>query len=184
MNRRVAETYAQSLFEVAVDQGQMDRVGEDLALVRAVVDAEPHLLTYLDSPCFSLSQKHGLVIRVFGTKLHSLTRRFLTVLLDRGDAAVLLDIIQAYRTAWDRQRGIRPVQVTVAQPLTAERLQRLEQEIRSAMHSAVRLDVEVDPSLLGGIRIRSEDCLIDNSLRGRLSRAVQAWDEKIRQTQF
>jgi F-type H+-transporting ATPase subunit delta len=184
MSRRAAETYAQSLYEVAVDQGLVDAVGADLSRVCDVIHAEPHFLTYLGSPCFTASQKHGLIIRMFGTVLDGLTRQFLTVLLERGDAAMLAEIIPAYQRIWDRARGILPVQVTVAQPLTADRRTRLERDIQDALKHPVRMDIEVDAALLGGIRIRSEDRLIDNSLRGRLSRAVQDWNDKIRQTQF
>lgn len=180
MSRVAAEIFALSLFEVAVEQDVYDQVGEDLDVLRRLIDVEPLLLTYLGSPCFSLSQKHGFVIRVFGTEISSLVRRFLAILLERGRTQLLPEIVACYQIHWDRRRGIKPVQVTVAQALDASRIEKLTHEVSQALQSPVRLEFDVDPTLLGGIVFRSEDQLVDNSLRGRLSRATQLLNERMR----
>jgi F-type H+-transporting ATPase subunit delta len=184
MSRGPVENYAQSLFDVASDQALIDQVGDDLAVVSALLEQEPLFLTYLGSPCFTLSQKHGFVIRVFGTELHSFTRRFISILLGRGRTELLPEVIRIYRERRDRVQGIKSVQVTVAQPLDHAREDRLERDIRDALQCEVRLSVEVDPMLLGGVLIRCDDRLIDNSLRGRLSRAVKTWNEQIKSATY
>lgn len=184
MSHGSAKVYAQSLFEVATDQGLVDQVGEDLSVVQTLLTQEPLFLTYLGSPCFTLSQKHGLVIRVFGTQLHRLTRRFLEVLLDRHGSKALTEILGGYQELWDRHRGIKAVKVTVARALDSARGDTLEQEVSQALQSQVRLDIDVDPSLLGGIHIRCEDHLIDNSLRGRLSRATKILNEQMKSVTY
>ncbi|MFC1764103.1 ATP synthase F1 subunit delta [Planctomycetota bacterium] len=184
MSGRPAEVYAQSLFEVACDQGVVDQVGDDLVALSTLLDQEPLLLTYLVSPCFTLSQKHGFSIRVFGTDFHGLTRRFLTILIDRRRAGLVPEIIEVYRDRRDCAQGIKPVRVAVAQPLENERLERLEAEISDALQSKIRLTVEVDPSLLGGVLIRCDDQRIDNTLRGRLSRATKTLNEQVKSVTY
>ncbi len=184
MSHGLAKVFAQSLFEVATDQGLVDPVGEDLSVVRTLLTQEPLFLTYLASPCFTLSQKHGLVIRVFGTQIHSLTRRFLAVLLDRGGSKALAEIVCCYQDLWDHKRDIKAVKVTVARTLDSARCDTLEQEVSKALQSQVRLDIDVDSSLLGGIRIRCEDHLIDNSLRGRLSRATKILNDQMKSVTY
>jgi ATP synthase F1 delta subunit len=184
MSQEAAQVYAQSLFEVATDRDLVDAVGEDLSVVRTLLEQEPLLLTYLASPCFPLGQKQAFLIRLFGTELYSLTRRFLAVLLDRNGSERLPEILDGYQGLWDKERGIRPVRVTVARPLDAARRAQLEQDVIRALQGPVRLDVEIDHALLGGIRIRCEDVLIDNSLRGRLARATKKLNEQMKSVTY
>ena len=61
--------------------------------------------------------------------------------------------------------------VTVAQPLTAEQLKRLEATLAKQYNASVKLNVETDPSLLGGIKIQINGEILDGSLSSRLNQA-------------
>ena len=184
MKHHSAQTYARCLFEVAVDRGLMESVGDDLEMLRVLVVEEPQVLIYLDSPCFTLSQKHGFIIRSFGAEIQDLTHHFLALLFERRRIGLFPEIVKRYRELRDRVEGCRYVRVVVAQPLSCERLQNLEAEISGALQRPIRMEVETDPSLLGGILIRCDDERIDNSLRGRLSRAVKTLNAQIKSVTY
>ena len=66
---------------------------------------------------------------------------------------------------WDRTHPFRR--------LDDPQIERLTQDLAEALHAPIDLEVQVDPSILGGIIIRHGDQMLDNSVRGRLLRTVR-----------
>lgn len=58
--------------------------------------------------------------------------------------------------------------VRVAVPLTTEEHQRLQDLLEKQFHRPLELDVEVNPSIIGGVWVRVGDEVIDGSVRGQL----------------
>ena len=66
--------------------------------------------------------------------------------------------------------GIAHATATTAAKLTPEEVKALTERLERSTGRRVALDVEVDPSLLGGLVVRVGDRMIDGSVRGRLER--------------
>jgi F-type H+-transporting ATPase subunit delta len=65
------------------------------------------------------------------------------------------------------------VKVTVSKPLNEGEVERLSADIASAINKKVKLELAVDPSIIGGITIRYGDKMVDNTVRSRLQQAVK-----------
>jgi F-type H+-transporting ATPase subunit delta len=61
--------------------------------------------------------------------------------------------------------------VTVAAPLTDGQLQRLGSALEKNYGQALQLNIELDPTLIGGVRVQVADQIIDGSLSSRLNEA-------------
>jgi F-type H+-transporting ATPase subunit delta len=68
----------------------------------------------------------------------------------------------------ERRAGKRRVQITSPQPLSEEQLGRIRDRLKATLPYEPVLQVETDPSLLGGLLIRVGDTVFDGSLRARL----------------
>lgn len=66
------------------------------------------------------------------------------------------------------QGGAELATVTVAAPLDAARLERLQSLLAAQAGRSVKLTTVIDPSLVGGVRIQIGDNVIDGSVKARL----------------
>jgi F-type H+-transporting ATPase subunit delta len=168
----VADIYARSLMDLAKEAHTVEAVAADLEVVAALLAQEPDLETFLASPYFAEQTKRDVIRKVLTGKLNDLTLHFLYVMIDHGRGALLPGILDRFRQLYRAYQGYEAVTVTVAQSLNEEQVDKLAQDLAQALRIKIDLEVQVDPSILGGIVIRRGDNMLDNSVRGRLLRTV------------
>jgi F-type H+-transporting ATPase subunit delta len=170
----VAEAYARAVFSVALEQKTIDDVGAELDALLVFAREEKEFFDFLDSPYFGEESKKNFVQRVFAGRFSPLTTNFLFVVIKNSRARYLPFIVSKYSQLWFDNYGICPVVVTVSEEISDERKRSIQQQISDAIRKNVELRVVIDPSIIGGIIIRYGDNLIDNSVRNRLTNAVEA----------
>lgn len=169
----LARPYAKAAFEYAVANGALESWSEALAwLAQLVEDAQ--LSALLRSPAVGRAQRAGLLIELGGDRLPAPVRNFVQVLAG-NDRLLLLPVISAQFQALkaDHQRLVE-VEVTSAAPLAEDQQQRLAAALARRLGREVRIQVSIDPGLIGGAIIRAGDTVIDGSLRGRLNKLAGA----------
>jgi F-type H+-transporting ATPase subunit delta len=169
---RLADIYARSLLDLAKESRIVDAVAADLEVIANLLAQQPELEAFLASPYFAEQTKRDLIRGTFTGKLNRLTVDFLSVMIDHNRGELLPRILERFRQLYRAYQGYEAVSVTVARKLSEEQVQKLARDLAEAMRAKIDLEVQVDPSLLGGIIIRHGDKLLDNSVRGRLTRTV------------
>lgn len=169
---RLADIYARSLLDLAKESGTVDVVAGDLDVVSTLLTQQPDLQAFLASPYFAEQTKGNLIRGTFTGRLNPLTVNFLSVMIDHNRGELLAGILERFRQLYRVYQGYEAVAVTVAQRLSPEQIQKLAGDLAEAMRAKIDLDVQIDPSILGGIIIRRGDKLLDNSIKGRLTRTV------------
>ncbi len=89
-------------------------------------------------------------------------RKFVQILKQHGRQSLMPDIMRAFAKLADERSGTRRVEVESAGELDLGHLQQ-------QLGHAVKVVHQIRPELLGGVRIRLGDSLIDNSLVGRIA---------------
>jgi F-type H+-transporting ATPase subunit delta len=171
---RLAEIYAQPLFDLAVEQQQVEGIEEDMNLVMALLQAEPLLGRFLVSPFFVLEQKCELLQNVLSGRLNDVTLRFLRVVLKHNRALCLGDIATRFCQLCSAHAGHRTVDLTVATALSQQEQSQVAAQLADALNAQVQLNLNVDPTILGGTVIRYDGRRVDNSVQGRLQRIVRS----------
>ena len=170
----LGDIYARTLFSLADESKTTADVKNDLDAFWGVVASEKDFAALIASPCFYTDYKEQLVGRVFSGRLSELTMNFLMVVIRHDRAKFLSQIISKYNELWEDQQGCRSVRATVSRAMNEDEIVKLSLDIAAAMSRKVRLDVVVDPSIVGGIIIRYSDKVVDNTVKNRLQRAVNA----------
>lgn len=166
----VARRYASAMIEVAAEAGAIERVGSDLDRFVALLAAgEGALRDALCTPVFTVEERERVLQTLMPRlDLHPLTRNLLLLANQKRRLPLIDAIARAYRDRADERAGRARVQVTTADPLTPP----LEAEIRAAMErltgKQVVLELQVDPSLIGGLVARVGSKVYDSSIRTRL----------------
>lgn len=165
----VSERYARALFELADEAGKIDQVRGDLKSLKAMLAESDDLRRAVTSPMFSAEDKgRALVAIAAKAKFDMLTARFLGLLTQNGRASALPGAIAAYETLWAKKTGVVGAEVTSARTLTAAQLNKIKSALRTALGQDPELEARVDPSILGGLKVKVGSKLFDASLKTKL----------------
>ena len=163
----IAEVYARSLFEVAQDSGDLDRVHAELGALAAALSEDRQLQMYFFSPYFSSQEKKEGISKLVEDADENLVR-FLELLAERHRMAVLFRIRRDFDERWKKENQLLPVSVTSAVELDEELVKGIGERIEEQTGQRVELSSTVDPDVLGGLVLRVGNMVLDASIRSRL----------------
>ena len=153
--------------------GELDRVEDELFEISRVIAENFELRKALVGPG-STSAKSTLVSDVLGKKASESTVRLaaalVTSLRGRSIEAGFADYLSALANR--RNRLIANVRVAVA--ITDTQKVRLAQAIEKQVGQPIRVNIQVDPTLIGGVSVKFADELVDGSISNRLAGAGRA----------
>ena len=165
----VGGRYAQAFFDLATEEKSVAKVEADLKSLKKMRSESKDFQTLLASPAFSAADKgKALLALADKAKLSPTTRKFLGLLAANGRSAALGDVIVAFEALSAKARGAVSAQVTTAVALTAAQSKGVAAALRTALGRGPEIETRVDPSLLGGIKVRVGSRLFDASLRSKL----------------
>ena len=159
--------YAQAVFQLAVENDRIETWAEDLRVLAVALDDE-QLAGFLDAPQVTKERKLAVIHDVVGPTVGPLAVNLVGMLASRGLARLIPGILEEYGRLVDAQKGVERVEV-----ITAVQLDKVQEAEVSAMLSGligkqIRLTTYVEPEIIGGLIARTEDRVIDGSVRTRL----------------
>ena len=165
----VGERYALALFDLAKDEGMIAVVEKDLKDLKAMLAGSPDLRTLIGSPKFCAEDKgKGLAAVAVKAKLNATTQKFLGLLAANGRAGILASVITGFEKLSAIHRGAISAEVTSAVALTAAQNKAIAAALRQALGKDPEIETRVDPSILGGIKVKVGSRLYDASLKSKL----------------
>lgn len=166
--QQVGEVYARALLASVPSQDADAIVDEFESLVRDVLDRNHKLETVLANPKMPVESKWELLDRVFAGRMSVKLLTFMKVVARRHRLNAIRAIQRAATKLRDEAAGRIQVQVTVPQPLNDGERSSLVERLKTVFKKDVRMDISVDPSILGGLVIRVGDTVFDGSINGQL----------------
>ena len=165
-----AGRYAQALFELAEEAGEVQETAAGLDRLGAAIDASGDLARFISSPLHDAAiQAKALEAVVDKLKCGELVKRFVATVAANRRIKELLAMIAAFHDLAARARGEVRVNVTSAQELTATQMKKVSAALKAALGSNVEITNDVDPSILGGLVVRAGSRMIDTSVKTRLN---------------
>lgn len=160
--------YARALLELADEAHRLDVIVEQVKDLIGLMQGEPDLGRLLDSRMLTIEQRAGIVASIFKGQVDDLLHHFIQVVNAKDRLDMLPVILQAFLQLVDAKRGVIHVEAHVAAALDEAAAARVAQEIGRALGGQVVLSQRVEPSLIGGIKLRVGDRVIDGSVAARL----------------
>ncbi len=167
----LAGRYATALYELADEQKALDQVATDLAAIKAAIAESADLQRLIASPLVPRDQQAKAVLALVQKMgLGDLSRRFIGTVARNRRLFQLLAIIDAYNALLAGHRGEVTATVTSAKPLSPPQAESVNAALRAAVGRKVAVSLDVDPKLLGGLKVKVGSRLIDASLASKLQR--------------
>ena len=161
--------YARALFELALETGALEKVRSDLRDLKAMIGESADLRRLIQSPAFSAEDKgRALVALAVEAGFDMTTAKFLGLVTQNRRAADLPGVIAGFERLYARHAGVVAAQVTTAVELTPAQLDGVRSALRQSLGKDPELETRVDPSILGGLKVKVGSRLYDASLKTRL----------------
>ncbi|MEQ9097028.1 MAG: ATP synthase F1 subunit delta [Phycisphaerales bacterium] len=169
----LSDIYATSLFEVCHKSGGDQAVQETLDELEAILDMahkDPAFNEFLASRVLSTSDRAASLKKVFEGKVSSRTLTFLLVLNDKDRLGRLPGMVKAFHDKAQEAFGRLEVDVHTAGPISSADLDAIRERLASALGKDVVAHHRSDPAMIGGLKLRFGDQLVDGSIAARVRR--------------
>jgi F-type H+-transporting ATPase subunit delta len=163
----VATTYAEALYEAALDADAVPQVAGDVDAFAEAVEGSEDLRAVLGNPEID-SRAKGAAAGALAADAHPLLANFLQVLVERGRIGGYLEIAEAFRERVARAEARLEVEAVTAVPLPADLRERIVASIQEKTSATVELTEAVDPEIVGGLVLHVGEVVVDGSVRHRL----------------
>ncbi len=174
----VSGRYATALFELARDEKSVDAVRADLDRFEAMLADSADLKRLVRSPVFSAGEQSKALAAVLDkAEISGTSAKFLKVLTANRRLFTVTDAIRAFRALVAKFKGEATADVTVAEPLSDKNLDALKTALKTVTGKDVTLNVNVDPSIIGGLVVKLGSRMGDRSLRTKLNSIKHAMKE-------
>ncbi|WP_371717114.1 F0F1 ATP synthase subunit delta [Ancylobacter sp. TS-1] len=174
----VAGRYATALFELARDAGAVDAVKADLERFSAMIAESDDLKRLVRSPVFTSDEQEKAIAAILDKAgIGGLAGNFFKTVAANRRLFTVEAIMRGFDALVAAYKGEVVAEVTVAQPLSEAHAATLKEALDALTGKDVKLAVEVDPSLLGGLKVKIGSKLVDASLKTKLNSIRHAMKE-------
>lgn len=161
----IARPYAEALFKAAgADAASMAGWLDELAAVAA----NAQLLQFADNPNTSDEKVYDVMTGVIKTELPAAGQNFLRAVIENGRVNVLPEIAAQFQVLKNAQQGTSDAIVYSAFDIDASALAELGTVLEKRFGRKLNLKVELQPDLIGGVRVVVGDEVLDTSVKARL----------------
>jgi F-type H+-transporting ATPase subunit delta len=159
------QSYAQAFHEAA-----MERWLAALQVVSARLADDPGLVERLQAADVDFQERMPLLEDRFPAEADPPVRNLVYTLMQRGDLALLGDVVASLRQRMHRAEAAPlVVEVTSAVVLTDDQRAALASRLEAQYGAGLEIQYRLDPAILGGLIVRVGDKLIDGSLATRVA---------------
>lgn len=169
-NSTVAKRYAQALFEIAQQKNILAEVGADLNELTKVITQSTDFLTLLNAPKFSIERKKQMVAEIFASATPEVLHT-VQLLVEKKRVNEVKLIADAYAELAAQAQGSADATVFSTRALSAEESAKISAAFAQLVgKQSLNITNEIDPSLLGGIRVQIGNHIYDSSVANKLER--------------
>lgn len=173
MGSSLARRYAKALIEIGREDDSVETLLAELIALRDALDESPELAATLYTPTIDIENKSNIAAAVLEKLDASETaRNFVGLLVQKGRFGHFRDIVGEFARQADEAMGRLRAHLTCAKPPSDELKKRITDKLSKVTGKQIKLDVRVDPDLLGGLIAEVRGVVYDASVRSQL-RALQ-----------
>lgn len=175
MAKLVETVYGDALFELALEQKQLDLLFEEAKELRQIFLSEESLLKFLNHPKVKKDEKVDFVENVFKGRISDEMMGTLLILVKKDRQNDIVKILDYFEHKVKAYKQIGIVSVTSAVELNSAQKEKIEQRLlATTSYREIEAHYQVDASLIGGLIIRIEDRVVDSSVKTQLASMKKA----------
>lgn len=159
--------YASALFLLSLEEGTLDTVKGDIAVLARVIESAPEYEKLLDTPSVSREEKAKLIDEAFSTLDYSVIN-LAKMLSDKKCVHLIPKISLSFEQMYNERMGIMTVTAITAVAMSEGQRDAMAKKLAKSTGKTIIIKNEVDRKILGGVQLRYDGKQIDASVKARL----------------
>ncbi len=164
----IARPYAEALYKVARSQ-DVSAWGQQVAALAEVAGNED-VRQFADNPKVSVDQVFEVVTKATGLPLADGMQNFVRTIIENGRLSAMPEVATQFQRLVNASSGVAEATIFSAFPMDDAALADVVTVLEKRFDRKLAAKVEVEPDLIGGIRVVVGDEVLDTSVRARLER--------------
>ena len=161
--------YGQSLYNVAIQKEELTDVNNRLDLIVEILESIPEFNQLFQSDQTTTENKLKILKNVLKEKITSLELELISDILDNSNISILPEISRYFKHLVEKNSSIINMTITSAVDLSVNEVDKIKSSVESKLNKKIDATTEIDTNLIGGIKLRIGNTLIDNSISRRLN---------------
>lgn len=169
VSNAAARVYAEALFDIGLKEKSVGSIYDDLhAVDEAINGLDPELRNLFNMPQLRREDKGRIFTKAFEGKVGRPVLGLLLLLVEKRREPLLDNIVQEFARYRDLHEGRVQATVTTARKLDSDLAEALQAALEKRTKRTVVLNERVNPDVLGGIRVKVGDSVLDGTVRRAL----------------
>lgn len=171
MAKLVEKTYADALFKLAEESGQIDVLFEESKAIIQILESNEDLMKLLMHPKIKKEEKISVIENVFKGRVSEDMTGFLVLAIEKERQNELVGILSEFVGIIKEYKKIGIAYVTTAIELDDARKKEIEQKlIDTTDYVQFEMNFIVDKDIIGGMIIRIKDRVVDSSIKSKIEK--------------
>lgn len=170
----LGRAYGGALYALAEDeQLENELLAQMDAVCKLLVDNLDYVRLIKDK-AIAKNERLSLLDHAFSGQVHPYLLNFMKLLCERSAFGEMPACQAEYISCYNNKHGIIPAKVISAEPLSETQLARLKEALERKSGKHVKLDLQIDAALGGGLRVEMAGKCYDNTLESRMDHLRRA----------
>ena len=165
----MTKKYARALYNVAVQQEDVKEVSNRINYIVKVLKVVPEFSQALQTHQLPIENKLLILKKVLQENITELEIELISDILEHSSILILPEVARHFEYLVETDSKVLNMTITSALELSAEEIQHIISKVESQLNKKIDVNTEIDPSLIGGVRLRVGNTVIDNSISHRLN---------------
>lgn len=170
MAKLVSKTYGEALFELAHEENRASEMLEEIQSVQEILKSNPEFCRMMLHPGIAKQEKLKIVDEVFKGRASDEITGFIRIIVEKERFKDISSIFLYFIDKEKESQGIGVAYVKTPKPLDLEGKCKVRDKLlETTDYKTLEMNYEVDPGLIGGMKIRIGDRVVDSSIKSRLN---------------
>ena len=170
INRGIIKKYGQGLYKVALKEENVTQISVCLHSIKNILKSVPELNQLFITRRVQIEDKMVMLKNILGDKISGIEMDLIVLLIENGHMLLYGEILKRFDYLLDKKSEITKVQITSSTRLPDDEVQKISLTIENKIQKKLNVKMDIDTSLMGGIKLRVGNTLIDGSVSNRLQK--------------
>ena len=165
----IVNHYAEALLSIAREDSQLQNYQLEVKELRKIIKDNPDFIILIDSKFLPMQERKDEVDKLLkGFSLDIIN--FLKVIISNNRVSYLDEILKAFNSLCNEDRGITEGLIYSAFPLQESTLKEISQKISAIENREIELIPQIDSTLIGGVKVVINSHVYDGSIKNQLEK--------------
>ena len=173
-NSAIVKKYADAVYKIATKEGHINEVNNSLNYLKSIFKSIPLINQVLITQQIKFQNKKIILENVFGNKISIIETELIFNLIEQGYFILFKQIVKRFSYLVSMNSDLIEINIISSNKYDSAEIIHISNKIEEKLRKKINVTIQIDPSLLGGIKLRADNTLYDSSVSNRIYKLKHA----------